>query len=607
MKCICNVTCKYIKDIDMFGKEPQLYYKREAKKTSWMGRIFSILFVVVYIAFLIYKLIRMLRKTDVTFYDTFTYSPEPSKIKVTNENFYGGFALEDPNSYDPYIDEGIYIPKASFRRAERKGDKFAWNIVDLELEPCKIEKFGSSHQEKFKTKTLNNLYCFKNMDFILEGHFSYDLYSFFYIQFFPCVNSTENQNCKPLEIIDHYLKNTFISFQWQDIELTPKNYSYPVRPRDVDIYTSVGKKLFQEIHTYFQVVNIETDIDFVGFDEFENFKTDTFIKYDEMIIMSNIIETDIYETGESFCDFTMKLSENIRVERRTYTKLITILGDVGGLMEVVFTVFRVFCSLSVDILYDISLVNNLFSFDLDKKVIKLKEKNNQIKKQSEDKSKNKSIILENEKPKIFSPIKPRRHKSSRTFLFRYSDKSVGTGNRLNEDTTKNNRISSNNDSLLVVKFENKKPKHNRNLNYERPNLGLYDNDTIKNKNLLSLRQRNFNKINEKDELNEVEYTNNITNEESDSSKGSIVNKIKITRACVYLCFCFARKRNIIQNVLLNEGMSIINDKLDIFNIFDKLYRDEKIHEKLMRHEVIEMTDETKAKLRSIYNKSSYRI
>ena len=126
------------------------------------------------------------------------------------------------------------------------------------------------------------------------------------------------------------------------------------------IYNTVGKKLFREIHTYFQIVNIETDIDFIGFDEFENIKTDSYLKYDEMIIMSNFVEKDIYETGDSFCDFTIKLSENIRVERRTYTKLITILGDVGGLMEVLFTLFRIICSLSVDILYDVSLVNNLF-------------------------------------------------------------------------------------------------------------------------------------------------------------------------------------------------------------------------------------------------------
>ena len=90
--------------------------------------------------------------------------------------------------------------------------------------------------------------------------------------------------------------------------------------------------------------------------------------------MSNLIENDIYETGDSFCDFTIKLSENLRIKRRTYTKLITILGDVGGLMEVLFTLFRVICSLSVDILYDISLVNNLFDFDLDRKIVILKEK-----------------------------------------------------------------------------------------------------------------------------------------------------------------------------------------------------------------------------------------
>ena len=246
----------------------------------------------------------------------------------------------------------------------------------MELERCKIENFGPTYQEKFLTKQLNNLYCFKKMDFFLEGHFSYDLYSFFYIQFFPCVNTSESQNCKPLEEIDFYLKNTFISFQWQDIELTPKNYSHPVRPRDVDIYTTVGKKEFKEIHTYFQVVNIETDLDFIGFDEFENIKSEIYLKYDEMIIMGNIMENDIYKTGDSFCDFTIKLSENVRTERRTYIKLITILGDVGGLMEVVFTLFRVVSSFSVDILYDISLVNNLFNFDLEKKRVILKEKKN---------------------------------------------------------------------------------------------------------------------------------------------------------------------------------------------------------------------------------------
>ena len=89
---------------------------------------------------------------------------------------------------------------------------------------------------------MKNLYCFKEMDLALEGHFSYDLYSFFNIQFFPCVNTTEKQNCKPLEKIDYYLKDTFVSFVFQDIELNPNDYKRPFRPRSADVYTKIGKR-----------------------------------------------------------------------------------------------------------------------------------------------------------------------------------------------------------------------------------------------------------------------------------------------------------------------------------------------------------------------------
>ncbi len=138
--------------------------------------------------------------------------------------------------------------KHILKEQKKKGDDFEWEVKELELERCQLKKFGSIYQDIFKAKDLKNHYCFKEMDYVLEGHFSYDMYSFFYIQFFPCVNTSTKQDCKPLEVIDYYLKNTFISFEFQDIELTPNNYKAPIRPRNVDIYTTVGKNLFNEIH-----------------------------------------------------------------------------------------------------------------------------------------------------------------------------------------------------------------------------------------------------------------------------------------------------------------------------------------------------------------------
>ena len=585
MKIFIGKIRKFIKEFDLFGKEPDLYYKRKSKKTSWIGRFFTRLFLLSYFSFFIYKIIRLLRKTDVTFYDTFVYKSEPPKVKLTNENFYGGFALENPETYDVFIDERIYIPKASFRKAERKGGNFQWEKVDLELEPCKIEKFGSSYQEKFKKKTLNNLYCFKNVDFILEGHFTYDLYSSFYIQFFPCVNSTENKKCKPIEVIDYYLKNTFVSFQMQDIELTPKNYSYPIRPRDADIYASVGKKIFQEIHSYFQIVNIETDLDFIGFDEFENIKTDTYLKYDGMEIMSNLIENNIYETGESFCDFTIKLSENIRVERRTYTKLITILGDVGGLMEVVFNLLNIISSLSIDILYEISLVNNIFDFNINKNLVILKEKNNQKRNNTQ----------KNGIPKFPNAINSNRKISSQNSIVGNEEENENKGNE-ESSNPKKSKFNSNNENLLFIKLEKQRSRSKADSNY-----ALNVNNNENNLKLLSLSKRNTNKVYEQGEVN-INNCNTNAKDENDQKKENLVSKIKIKRASIYCCFLFIRKRKTIENALLDEGMNIIREKLDIFNLFNKMFTSEKIHEKLIKQEIFEMSEECKIKLLSINNK-----
>ena len=582
MNCLCKVHCRLLNrlDIDMFGKEPELYFERKSKKSTFIGKIFSIIFVIIYFAFFIYKLIRMLKKVDITFYDTFTYEETPPSIKITKENFYGGFALEDPMTYDVFIDEGIYIPKAYFKRAERQGETYDWQVKELELEPCKLEKFGSIYQQTFQTKDMKNYYCFKEMDFILEGHFTYDMYSLFYIQFFPCVNTSTKQDCKPLEVIDYYLKNTFVSFEIQDIELTPNNYKTPIRPRAADIYTTVGKKLFKEIHVFYQLVNIETDMDWIGFDEFENYKSEKYLKYDKMSIMNNLIEENIYETGDSFCDITIKLSENVLTERRIYTKLITVLGDVGGLMEVIFALFKIISSFSIDILYEISLVNNLFNFDINKQVIILKEKE----------IVNNKEILKEDKPKIYTSKITLKKKSSKNLIINNNINS-GTRFKLNENIKKKKLFT---DNVLDINFTK------RNL----PNSQKSDIISIESSNKKINVSKNIivNKFKSSTEENESNCSQNHTNtnqEDNENTKKSIINKININRVCIYLCFCFIRRKKTVQNFLLDEGMNLISEKLDIFNIFKRIYKYEESLEKETNNNIIEMSNECKLKLNNI--------
>ena len=118
---------------------------------------------------------------------------------------------------------------------------------------------------------------------------------------------------------------------------------------------------------------------------------------------------------------------------------------------------------------------------------------------------------------------------------------------------------------------------------------------------MSLSKRNTNKIYDQGEVN-LDNCNSNIKEENYKNKENIISKIKIKRCFIYFCFLFIRKRKTVENVLLDEGMNIINENLNIFNIFDKMFACEKIHEKLIKQEIFEMTNECKKKLFYINNK-----
>ena len=53
-------------------------------------------------------------------------------------------------------------------------------------------------------------------------------------------------------------------------------------------------------------------------------------------------------------------------------------------MEILYTIFNMIASLITEVLYDKSLVNNLFSFDLNKKYVVFKSNKFKIKRNNED-------------------------------------------------------------------------------------------------------------------------------------------------------------------------------------------------------------------------------
>ena len=131
----------FIEKLDMFGKRIGLYYDGKQKKNSLIGIIFTLIYIIIFLAFITYKFVKMIRKTEMIIYDTYSYTGQPPSIHLNHDNFYGGFALEDPKTYDAFIDERIYFPKAYYKRAVRNGLKWKWFTKEIEIEICQLEKF----------------------------------------------------------------------------------------------------------------------------------------------------------------------------------------------------------------------------------------------------------------------------------------------------------------------------------------------------------------------------------------------------------------------------------------------------------------------------------
>ena len=585
----CN--CKSLEDVDLFSKSPDIYYKGKPQKSSFLGRILTITYVVIYVAFFVYKIIRMALKIDVSFYETQAWTGEIPSLELNNNHFYGAFALMDVTTGKPFIDESIYYAEATFVTGTKKNGNsdFEWEYRDLGVEPCQLEKFGEEFRDLFKGK-LDGLYCLKNADVTIQGHTTLDAYSYFYVAFYPCVNGKRGRNnCADSDTVKMHLTQTALMVKMEDIELTPQLFKTPVQVRTRELTAPVMDSLYNNIQAYFHIIEIQTDNDVLGFEAFTNKKREKHFKYDVTFMVNSMNSVLPTNNGEALCNIQLQLTEQMISIDRTYTKLVEVLGDVGGLMEFLFSIFKIISIFITEALYEKGIINHLFTFDMDKKMIELKS------------PKKIGKIIPN-KSKAFKPLKHEYKLSSQILVYSNENTSntkniIKDGRTTNDNQINNNILSPKSTNFLKLKHKKKFKKKK----IIRSSTMKSENDETKSKNLF--------KNNLKDG-NEMIKNSNIDLEEKTIEIGEVprrkINKLSFTKVDLYLCFLCTRKRKKVQNILIDEGMNMFSQKLDVINIFSKLMKLEDFENLSHKEKKIVMSDECKKRLQGIkYPNSLY--
>ena len=579
MRKTCNINCKFLEDIDLFGTEAEVYFKGRSKRSFVLGKVLTIIYTILYLAFFIYKLVRMIKKVDVNFYETTTFTGEIPSLHLDNDMFYGGFGLIDVRTMTTFVDPTIYTAYARFYHQKKVGNTFDGVYDDVELEVCDPNKFGSNHKELFKNENVNKLYCFKKMDFDIAGHSTYDIYNYFQIYFFPCHNTTENGNhCQDIDLIKSLLGYTGVTVKIQDLELTPENYDNPIIPRARELTAPVMSSLYQNINAYFHIISIESDTDVLGFEALSKYDIKKAFKYDVTFIMTRQNTPTVIEDGNGYCDITIQLTEQVITIKRTYTKLIEVLGDVGGLMEFIFSFFRIISTFLSETLYEKSIVNSLFSFDLDKKFVLIKK----------GKNIDNNLNTYNQNNINNDDLKNKNLINKEQDNLGQSDLTIYTNN--NPFSLKNNTLENKNKTIMKKPLYNKRYSKTKFKGKNERKKSLEDN--YKNGNIMinSEKKEIIGKIGNKEIKN-----NNI----SDSNK--IINKISFEKPLFYFCFLFIKKFKNMQNILLDEGMKLITDELDIRNIFKNMLILKKNSQQYILEDKLKMSEECQKKLTDVNN------
>ena len=261
-------------------------------------------------------------------------------------------------------------------------------------------------------------------------------------------------------------------------------------------------------------------------------------------------------------------------------------------MEILYTFLNIISSFITEVLYDKSLVNGLFSFDINKKYVIFNKAKIQIKEANKNNNKNNifNIDSNNQVKKIEDLEKDKNIKL-------YS----------NEKPPAHNIIDKNIISSTRIKIKNAKSKRKLTLRNSKSEL-IHIKDQ-------SVSQNEENKKLEKNSSLEVKkYIENINiynvdDEIIGSSKNNIISVEKDLKNVYinnFLIFCFwcTKKKNNINRILFEEGSKIITERLDVMNMFSHLYIVELLQKKVgIEIKGIDMSDTCKNNLQ-IFNPDS---
>ena len=567
-------------NFDIYSNRIGFFFNDKEKIGTFLGLFLTILYILFSILIIfIYIFYTIKRKNFKLVYESTALPEESPRIDINPSFIYFALGLKDPNSSSRFIDETIFHPKILFldkNKDKENGDFNTSEIKELEYEVCQKEKFGEDYQKYITDRELNNSYCLKDFNLPLTRGYKNKQMSYLRIKIYPCVNNTDNNNCKPQETIDEYLKGGYFSILTKDIKLNPNNYSFPIISTFQNIYTTIG----HDFIIYYGITEIETDTGLFS----ENIKKERYVQF-RKVVQSYIREESEYEQDKALCSIDIRLDDLIFIQKRNYTKITDILPAIGGYMQLLNTIFSLLSLFTSRLIPHLKILNGIFNFNIKEKKMQLKintikEFNSLVSKKEFAFPSNKQFCDSSSK----TPVANRYYRNS----LKITDNKINISNLsknsfMGFDNNDNNSSVTKvlnqrkHQSLIVFKAKDNEKSSNNN------NISKVAKDSIideRKNNFIDKKRNNENTNGSKNYIYRVGsfYPKLISSEKKQNSSNNELlkvynDKLKFNLFDYYCDRGISRKKNDID--LFKLGLSVYTKRMDIINVFTLLLLAEK--------------------------------
>ena len=346
---------------DYFCIKPSelLTFDKRSNYSSYDGKIATLLFLILSILVTENFSENMLYRKNPQSILSQIVTPDPEYINLQESGYFMAFGLQDlRNKSIHYIDPSIYTVKMTQRT------KIGTNITleELPLRKCSIEMVPERDnlRDYFLRNQINNLYCFdgsSDLSPALQSTWDGPLYKNLLIDIYPCVNATSNnQICKTTDEIKKYLNAGNFAMYFTNMAIDPNNFETPIMSFGNQMYTPISDSTLSYIEMRFGHSEFMSDNGLIA-EEWDDRKLANYVSTRQVLSFSSnqVVQID------------MKLDKVKTIYSRSYDKIQTILGNVGGILQIFSLVANLMVLPLVKHRLRVNLSNSIFNFKIPRK------------------------------------------------------------------------------------------------------------------------------------------------------------------------------------------------------------------------------------------------